>query len=650
MDYSTNPVQVSPGPQQTAAGPRGASPPGSGSQGFNGFLQSAVSTPASSVQAYNEDSGNSANGTGNAVGVGQKGTGTATDSDSASDISTSQLAASESESTDVTGKPVNGLQHSRVVTIPDASINAQNTTNVSLPVDLTGGIDSDVTDVDVLHGNLFNSVVMTGDAGTKSGTQREQQSHAAVNALSTKDAAVGELDSDVLPLNGITADAKGMLPKSSDNVSGTQMGVNTGSALLTASGATSPRATELRVTTVQSMNTASMVVEGSVDQSNTASALRANETLAKSERVLAAPLQKGVHGGQLVTDTVALTNSSKPVVTISPDAASDLRVKTIPAAVDLSSTQGNGLAVSASIATAGVAHGLVSRHRNGAANDDSVSQIARGGNEARLVELNGARAANAVAPGDAVVSTVVEMKAELDAKHTNAVTLAAIRDEKSLRATMPVTGQQQTAARIGGIDVTQIGSVDFAVAQVDVAPASQAVPRVAILEPGWTNQLGTDLRSLVARGPSTTQVQVTPAELGPLDIEVSVNRQEVSVRILAMHGQTREMLEAALPRLREVLGQSYASVDVSVGNGSGNSSSNNQSQHSGGQAGTMTMMSDGQDGLNDSTQARDSGRAEGTQAEDESSSLPADDTNTQQNVSPVADNLKPARGLVDAYA
>lgn len=215
---------------------------------------------------------------------------------------------------------------------------------------------------------------------------------------------------------------------------------------------------------------------------------------------------------------------------------------------------------------------------------------------------------------------------------------------------MPVTGQQQTAARIGGIDVTQIGSVDFAVAQVDVAPASQAVPRVAILEPGWTNQLGTDLRSLVARGPSTTQVQVTPAELGPLDIEVSVNRQEVSVRILAMHGQTREMLEAALPRLREVLGQSYASVDVSVGNGSGNSSSNNQSQHSGGQAGTMTMMSDGQDGLNDSTQARDSGRAEGTQAEDESSSLPADDTNTQQNVSPVADNLKPARGLVDAYA
>ena len=650
MDYSTNPVQVSPGPQQTAAGPRGASPPGSGSQGFNGFLQSAASTPASSVQAYNEDSGNSANGTGNAVGVGQKGTGTATDSDSASDISTSQLAASESESTDVTGKPVNGLQHSRVVTIPDASINAQNTTNVSLPVDLTDGIDSDVTDVDVLHGNLFNSVVMTGDAGTKSGTQREQQSHAAVNVLSTKDAAVGELDSDVLPLNGITADAKGMLPKSSDNVSGTQMGVNTGSALLTASGATSPRATELRVTTVQSMNTASMVVEGSVDQSNTASALRANETLAKSERVLAAPLQKGVHGGQLVTDTVALTNSSKPVVTISPDAASDLRVKTIPAAVDLSSTQGNGLAVSASIPTAGVAHGLVSRHRNGAANDDSVSQIARGGNEARLVELNGARAANAVAPGDAVVSTVVEMKAELDAKHTNAVTLAAIRDEKSLRATMPVTGQQQTAARIGGIDVTQIGSVDFAVAQVDVAPASQAVPRVAILEPGWTNQLGTDLRSLVARGPSTTQVQVTPAELGPLDIEVSVNRQEVSVRILAMHGQTREMLEAALPRLREVLGQSYASVDVSVGNGSGNSSSNNQSQHSGGQAGTMTMMSDGQDGLNDSTQARDSGRAEGTQAEDESSSLPADDTNTQQNVSPVADNLKPARGLVDAYA
>ena len=148
----------------------------------------------------------------------------------------------------------------------------------------------------------------------------------------------------------------------------------------------------------------------------------------------------------------------------------------------------------------------------------------------------------------------------------------------------------------------------------------------------------------------------------PLTLSLDFGNMPLASAVIPFNGNTSESnsptaaslvdsaFTAALPRLREVLGQSYASVDVSVGNGSGNSSSNNQSQHSGGQAGTMTMMSDGQDGLNDSTQARDSGRAEGTQAEDESSSLPADDTNTQQNVSPVADNLKPARGLVDAYA
>ena len=64
----------------------------------------------------------------------------------------------------------------------------------------------------------------------------------------------------------------------------------------------------------------------------------------------------------------------------------------------------------------------------------------------------------------------------------------------------------------------------------------------------------------------------------------------------------------------------------------------------------MTMMSDGQDGLNDSTQLHDSGLAEGTQGDDESNGLPADDTNTQQNGSAVANKPKPARGLVDAYA
>ena len=653
MDYATNPVQVTPAPQPSTAGPRGASPPGSESPGFNGLLQNATSATANNASTHGDNSGDNASGAGNAEGVRPQATGIATEPGSNSGIRTSLSPTGESESIDITGKSGNSLLFSGMVAIPEAITDAQNRSKVTLPAELADGVASDGTDVNILQDNVLNSADLSGDTGTKPGTHGEQPSRAVVVVPTTNGEVVGDRDPDALLLNGLSDDAKGRIPKSGDSLHGALMGATNGSALPSVAGEMHPRASELKVITPQYMTSASMNVGISDDPSNAASASGTapgtSEALAKADSVLPTPLLQGGNRSQSIADTIALAHSRQAVVT-SPDAATDLRVKTMPSTVELSSPQVSGVAVSSSIAATGIAQGIVSRHRNGAANDDSVSQIARGGNEARLVELNSARAANAVSPGNAVVSTVVETKTELEAKHTNAVTLAAISDEKALRTSMPVAGQQQLATRMGGIDITQTGSVDFAVTQVDSTPASQSVTRVAILEPGWTSQLGTDLRSLVARGPSTTQVHVTPAELGPLDIEMSVNRQEVSVRILAMHGQTRQMLEAALPRLREALGQSYASVDVSVGNGSGHSASNNQNQHCGGQAGTMTMMSDGQDGLNDSTQLHDSGLAEGTQGDDESNGLPADDTNTQQNGSAVANKPKPARGLVDAYA
>ena len=558
MDYATNPVQVTPAPQPSAAGPRGASPPGSESPGFNGFLQNATSATANNASAHGDNSADNASGAGNAMGVRSQATGHAKGIDaepgSGSSKSTSLLQAGESESINVTGKPGN-LLVSGMVAIPETITDAQNRSKVALSAELADGIASDGADVNALQDNILNSAGLSGDAGTKPGTHEEQTSR-SVAVPTTNGEVAGDSDTDALLLNGLADDANGRLTKSGDNVHAALMGAANGSALPSAAGETRPRASELNVITPQQMTSAPIKVGISDDSSNAASApgtvpgtaLGTNEALAKTDSVLPTALLQGGSRSQSIADTITLAHSRQAVVTNSPDAATDLRVKTIPAAVELSSSQANGVAVSSSIAATGIAQGIVSRHRNGAANDDSVSQIARGGNEARLVELNSARAANAVSPGNAVVSTVAETKAELEAKHTNAVTLAAISDEKALRTSMPVAGQQQLAARMGGIDITQAGSVDFAVTQVDSTPASHSVSRVAILEPGWTSQLGTDLRSLVARGPSTTQVQVTPAELGPLDIEVSVNRQEVSVRILAMHGQTCLLYTSPSPR------------------------------------------------------------------------------------------------------
>ena len=638
MDYATNPVQVTSGPQSAVAGPRGAGTAGSGVQGFNGFLQNASSTSAGNITGSGDAASGAGAGANSAVIAG----------DSASGVITAQPVTSAPAGNDATGNLTGSLPSSQMFANPLAIITAQNTAKVTLPTELVNGNATDGTDTSALHGIVLNSDLqssLASDAGAKSFSQLTRQSPTEELAL-VNGRLAGDKDAAALALG----DVKGTLPKSSGVASVMPTHVATDSALQAPAGDTLLRAAELNVPTVNTTNTTQVVGASSSDSVISGNVLSANDVLLKSERALVTPLQQGGNGGQSVADVLSLVQPRNPVAPITTNAATDPRLQPPAAVVEPLPPQSNGIAVSASIATTGVAQWMVSRQRNGAANDDSVSQIARGGNEARLQELNGARSSNAVTQGNTVISAVMETKNELEAKHTNAVTLAAMRDEKSLRATMPAVAQPQMAARIGGVDVTQIGSVDFAAAQVDAAPASasQTLPRLAILESGWTNQLGSDLRALVARGPSTTQVQVTPSELGPLDIEVSVNRQEVSVRILAMHGQTREMLEAALPRLREALGQSYSSVDVSVGNGAGNSSSHAQSQHSGGQPGAMSMMADGQDGLPDSASTRNAGSADGTDSEGESNA--ADDAEIQSSDSAVASNNKPARGLVDAYA
>ena len=374
----------------------------------------------------------------------------------------------------------------------------------------------------------------------------------------------------------------------------------------------------------------------------------ANDTLMIAGRVGSAPL---LQGQPAATDSQA---ADQPVLSrvLPAQGNTALPVDGKPAAASAELASTHAATVSAAATTVSTARELMARQRSAgaaavAANDETVSQISRGGTEARMIEVNGSRATSAVATTP-VTSAPAEAKTELTNTLTNAAALAVTRDENVLRVSADAAAQKQPVSKIGGVDVSQIGTVDFATARVDSTAASQPAPKLAILEPGWANQLGTDLRALVARGPSSTQLQVTPAELGPLDIEVSINRQEVSVRILAMHGQTREMLEAALPRLRDTLGQSYTSVDVSVGSGGGNSTAGGQ-QHNG-QASTLGMMSGNQDGLSDTGSSRNNVGTEDGDSEEGVNDLSMDDQDGLMDGNTVAAKPTVARGLVDAYA
>ena len=77
---------------------------------------------------------------------------------------------------------------------------------------------------------------------------------------------------------------------------------------------------------------------------------------------------------------------------------------------------------------------------------------------------------------------------------------------------------------------------------------------------------------MVGRSAQSASLRLSPAELGPIEIRLSLQQEQASVAFTAQHALTREALEAAIPRLREMFNESnlqLVNVDVSQRDGSG---------------------------------------------------------------------------------
>ncbi len=96
---------------------------------------------------------------------------------------------------------------------------------------------------------------------------------------------------------------------------------------------------------------------------------------------------------------------------------------------------------------------------------------------------------------------------------------------------------------------------------------------------------------MAAGGTQTAQLTLNPPDLGPLQVVLSVNNDQTSVAFTSAQPEVRQALEAALPKLRETMGeagialgsttvgtsmpdqQQQAQGDNQRGNGHGNGSS-----------------------------------------------------------------------------
>lgn len=104
-------------------------------------------------------------------------------------------------------------------------------------------------------------------------------------------------------------------------------------------------------------------------------------------------------------------------------------------------------------------------------------------------------------------------------------------------------------------------------------------------DPQWGQALAQRVVWMVGQDKQVAEIRLNPANLGPLEVKLTLHHDQASVHMLASTGAVRDALEQALPRLRDLLGQQdiqLAHVDVGHRQPSGEGHAEGQAAGQGG--------------------------------------------------------------------
>jgi flagellar hook-length control protein FliK len=97
----------------------------------------------------------------------------------------------------------------------------------------------------------------------------------------------------------------------------------------------------------------------------------------------------------------------------------------------------------------------------------------------------------------------------------------------------------------------------------DAAAPLRAAIREPVGSPRWAEGISSRLVLMSVRGQQEGSLTLTPEHLGPLEVQISVNKDTANVWFGAQHAETRAALTDAMPRLRELLAASGLSLGQS---------------------------------------------------------------------------------------
>jgi flagellar hook-length control protein FliK len=125
--------------------------------------------------------------------------------------------------------------------------------------------------------------------------------------------------------------------------------------------------------------------------------------------------------------------------------------------------------------------------------------------------------------------------------------------QHNLSATQVEAGAGVSAA------IPERGSITAASASA--AAAGTPVHAAPGLEPrlgtaGWDNALGQKVLWMVSNQQQVAELSLNPPDLGPLQVVLSISDDQVSAMFISQQADVRQALEAALPRLKEMMADS----------------------------------------------------------------------------------------------
>ncbi|MGN6703612.1 MAG: flagellar hook-length control protein FliK, partial [Burkholderiaceae bacterium] len=121
---------------------------------------------------------------------------------------------------------------------------------------------------------------------------------------------------------------------------------------------------------------------------------------------------------------------------------------------------------------------------------------------------------------------------------------------------------QQAAATVAAAAAGAIGATG--------AGADRLAPQVGT--PAWDQALGQKIVWMVGSAQQTASLSLNPPDLGPLQVVLSVSNTQASATFVAAQPEVRQALEAAMPRLRDMMSDAgiqlgQASVNAGMPNG-----------------------------------------------------------------------------------